>query len=304
MSVSEAFRDVVDESVESTALASRTNGFHLPRCRICRNDQVRTKVNDLLATGASYAMVLRALGEDNAELDKRDRVTIDSIRNHCGRHFPVQNVAKATYREILERRAKANGIDFIEGVATAITPLAFYETVMVKGYETLVDSDTKVDVNTGMVAAGRLQSLMDSRDYDHELLVMKVQLAQICDAVKSTVPQEMWGRSSRSSRSWSSIRRRSTSAPTPSMTQKTIPTTRPSSSTMTTTSSDPAAPAGAERDPSPRAMGTAADVDGTFAVWNIITTFSDNDISAHSGWHNADGRSLVPVTPAEPMSRD
>ena len=136
---------------------------------------------------------LARLGEHNAELDKCDRVTIDSIRNHCGRHFPVQNVAKATYREILERRAKANGVDFVEGVATAITPIAFFETVMVKSYETLVDSDTKVDVNTGIVAAGRLQSLTDSRDYDHELLVMKVQMAAICAAVKSTVPQSMWG---------------------------------------------------------------------------------------------------------------
>ena len=53
--------------------------------------------------------------------------------------------------------------------------------------------DTKVDVNTGIVAAGRLQSLIDSRDYDHDLLVMQVQLAAICAAVKSTVPQEMWG---------------------------------------------------------------------------------------------------------------
>jgi len=43
---------------------------------------VRTKVNDLLATGASYAMVLRALGDDNAKLEQRDRVTFDSIRNH------------------------------------------------------------------------------------------------------------------------------------------------------------------------------------------------------------------------------
>jgi hypothetical protein len=47
-------------------------------------------------------------------------------------------------------------------------------------------------VNTGMVAAGRLQSLIDSRDYGRDLLVMRVQLDQICDAVKSTVPQEMW----------------------------------------------------------------------------------------------------------------
>ena len=51
----------------------------------------------------------------------------------------------------------------MEGVATAITPIAFFETVMVKSYETLVDSNTKVDVDTGIVAAGRLQSLIDSR---------------------------------------------------------------------------------------------------------------------------------------------
>ena len=64
MSVPETGRDIVDESVESTELAPAINGFHLePRCRICRNDEVRTKVNGLLATGASYAMVLRAPSE-------------------------------------------------------------------------------------------------------------------------------------------------------------------------------------------------------------------------------------------------
>ena len=55
-----------------------------------------------------------------------------------------------------------------------------------------VDSDTTVVVNTGIVVAGRLQSLIDSRDYSPDLLVIKVQMDQICDAVKSTVPQEMW----------------------------------------------------------------------------------------------------------------
>ncbi len=75
-----------------------------PGCRICRNDQLRRKVNDLLATGAR---------------------TIDSVRNHCGRRFPVQQVARATYREILERRGSENEVDFVEGVATAITPIAF-----------------------------------------------------------------------------------------------------------------------------------------------------------------------------------
>jgi hypothetical protein len=101
MSVLEMIGDVVDESIE---LPPSINGFHIePRCRVCRDDAVRKKVNDLLATGSSYAMVLRALGEDKAAPGKGDRVTIDSIRNHAARHFPVQQVARATYREIVER---------------------------------------------------------------------------------------------------------------------------------------------------------------------------------------------------------
>ena len=51
MSVSQALATPVDEIVESSALVPR-NGFHLePRCRVCRNDVLRKKVNDLLASG-------------------------------------------------------------------------------------------------------------------------------------------------------------------------------------------------------------------------------------------------------------
>ena len=50
MSLSQALATPVDEIMESSALAPR-NGFHLePRCRVCRNDLVRKKVNDLLAS--------------------------------------------------------------------------------------------------------------------------------------------------------------------------------------------------------------------------------------------------------------
>ena len=193
MSQLPALADVLDETAALNGWAPRHNGFHLePRCRVCRNDTLRIKVNDLLASGASYAMILRALRDDNAKLDKGDQVTIDSIRNHTTRHFPVQNVAKATYRRILEQRAQQNSVDFVEGVATAITPLAFYETVMVKGYETLVDSDTEVDVNTGMIAAGRLQALIDSRASGTRMAEILVQMDHIINAVHDTVPQELW----------------------------------------------------------------------------------------------------------------
>jgi hypothetical protein len=153
---------------------------------------MRKKVNDLLARGASYASTVRALGDENAKLDGGNRVTLDSVRNHSARHFPVQNVARATYREILERRARENAIDFAEGVATAITPMAFLETVMVRGYETPVDPDTEIDVNTAMAAAGRLQAMIESRAGEMSMAEVMVKLGRVIEAVRSTVPREMW----------------------------------------------------------------------------------------------------------------
>jgi hypothetical protein len=193
MSVSEAASGVGDESVESTQFAPGADGFHLePRCRICRSDQVRTKVNDLLAAGASYAMVLRALGDDNANLEKRDQVTIDSVRNHCARHFPVQQVARATYRDILERRAKENSVDFINGVATAITPMALLETVMVKGYQTLVDEHTSVSYRDGMDAALKLAEALRKDEGAHERAQMMAEMGRIIEVVRTFIPAERW----------------------------------------------------------------------------------------------------------------
>ena len=43
---------------------------------------------------------------------------------------------------------------------------------MVKSYETLGDSDTRVDVNTGIVAASRLQAAIGPRDYSIDIAEM------------------------------------------------------------------------------------------------------------------------------------
>jgi hypothetical protein len=177
----------------SLAVGQSLNGFRLePRCRVCRNDTVRQKVNDQLAQGSSYAMIVRALDEDNSKLDLRDRVAIDSVRRHCERHFPVQNAAKATYREIVERRAKENGVDFVNGVANALTPAAYFETVLVRAFESLVDPDAKIDVSTGMAAAGRLQAFIDAHSGQADIADIMVKMNRIIEAIRSTVPEELW----------------------------------------------------------------------------------------------------------------
>jgi hypothetical protein len=161
-----------------------------------RSDEVREKVNGMLAAGAGYAFIVRALAEHNANCDRQDRVTIDSVRNHCQRHITIQQVARATYREIVERRAEQNRVDFVNGVATALTPLAHFEIVMNIAFRSLMDDDAEVSVDTGLRglivrAAEKLQSLLDRRDQGTDIAQMRLQVNQILDAVKSTVPQEM-----------------------------------------------------------------------------------------------------------------
>jgi hypothetical protein len=193
MSVTEVFHSVVDEPVESIESAPSTDGFHLePRCRICRNDSVRTIVNDLLATGASYAQIVRALGDENAALDKCERVTIDSIRNHATRHFPVQQVARATYREIVERRAREAEIDFVNGVATALTPMAVYECVMNRAFRRVVDGDVDVSIDTGLRAAEKLQALIDARAGQADMAGMRAEMGRVIEVVRTFIPAERW----------------------------------------------------------------------------------------------------------------
>jgi hypothetical protein len=183
--------DTADGELPVNEEGQSVNGSHLePRCRVCRNDALRPKVNDLLARGCGYALIVRALEDDNAKLDARDRVTVDSVRNHTARHYPVQNAANATYREILERRAKEANVDFVNGVATAITPIAFLECIMVKAYKTLVDSDAKVDASTGLAAAARLQAYIDAHSEQADVLDVFVKQNRIIAAIQEFVPPE------------------------------------------------------------------------------------------------------------------
>jgi hypothetical protein len=137
-------------------------------------------------------MILRALGEDNATLDKRDRVTIDSIRRHCGRHFPVQQVARATYREILERRAQEAQIDFVNGLTTALTPVALYECVMNAAFRRLVDGDVDVSIDTGLRAAEKLQALTDARAGEADMATVLVKMGRVIETVREFLPPEHW----------------------------------------------------------------------------------------------------------------
>ncbi|ORV56775.1 hypothetical protein AWC06_00740 [Mycobacterium fragae] len=77
-----------------------------PRCRICRDESVRTLVNELLnwhgapiggARGRphaiTYADILRELEPLNAGRDERRRITYDCLWVHAKRHYDFAGIA-------------------------------------------------------------------------------------------------------------------------------------------------------------------------------------------------------------------
>lgn len=160
-----------------------------PRCHVCRDDAKRELVNGMLARGCSYAQIARSMVRPPGEPPLPLAVTVNSVRNHATRHFPVHNVAKAAYREIIERRAAQNRIDFVDGLATAVTPIAYLETIMVKAFGTLVDDATQVGVETGLRAAEKLHRMAGDVDPGAELIRLRVDVGRIIETIKATVPQ-------------------------------------------------------------------------------------------------------------------
>ena len=107
--------------------------------------------DQMLAVGTPDAAILRALVYENAKLDPHDRVTIDSIRDHTSRHFPASSrVTRQPTGRSWSGGLSENQVDFVEGVAIALTPIAFYEVVMAKAFRTLVDDRRGKQSSCGM----------------------------------------------------------------------------------------------------------------------------------------------------------
>ena len=60
-------------------------------------------------------------------------------------------------------------------------------------FRNLVDDDVEVNIDTGLRAAEKLQSLPDRRDQGDDIAELSAQVNRIVGAVKAVVPEQMWG---------------------------------------------------------------------------------------------------------------
>lgn len=161
-----------------------------PRCRVCRDEEVRVLVNKMLAHGMTLRDINDVITPMNRKRSPKERINIHSIREHRKRHFDVQSQANSVYRSILEKRARELNVDYEEGIGSAVTHLAYLDTMIAKGFQTLVREDTVVSYRDGLDAALKRNELVREDAGAVEQARMIAEMDRVITVVKEVCTPE------------------------------------------------------------------------------------------------------------------
>lgn len=188
-----ALRKRVEKEVEQLKLAGRLYQFKEERrCKVCRQPELLPIIHRALSMGATITQIHKDIELYNNKLSKEDRISINSLYNHAKKHFTEDDTARVVYRRILEENARKQEIDYIDGVTNIITPEAFFETAMVRGYQTLVSESSFVDLKTGMEAATKVHQIRQEARDSQEIDDIIYKTNKIMEIIREVVPAEYW----------------------------------------------------------------------------------------------------------------
>ena len=163
-----------------------------PRCRVCRDEVICKTVNKLLARGDTLVDIISTLEAANRSLPQSDKVTYDSLYRHRKRHFDVQNPAWAIHRKIAERRYAEAGKDHEQGIGNMVNHLVFLESMMIKGYETMLEEETVITPKDGLAASLELDEIRRREEGSVDKAKMVAEMSRVINVVRQFVPVEQW----------------------------------------------------------------------------------------------------------------
>ncbi len=190
----------------------RTMGFIWSRDTECaETTRCARKVNHP-ASESSDAMIVRALAADNAEIDNCDRVTVDSVQ---GQRLQAasrvqQTLLSATYREILERRLGGEPDRFRPGGGHGTHAVRLLRGRDEQGVPQPGGRSRRAQRGDRPASRRKPGPVLDGREQGTDVLELKgSDCTRSVEAVQVLLSHRRCGRrSSRSWRSWSTIRRR------------------------------------------------------------------------------------------------
>lgn len=184
---------LVENELHQLELAGRLYQFHVePRCRVCKDDDIRRSVNKMLAFGMSYRDILEALKPVNSTRAKNSKISYDSIYTHRTKHFILQDAAAGVLRHIMEKEAEAHNLDYIRGVGSQLTVFSYLKSLEAKGYANLTDAATKITPELGMQASLKYHELTKEDADVQAVAKLYSDFNTLLTAVKEVVAPEDW----------------------------------------------------------------------------------------------------------------
>lgn len=176
---------IVEEQLNEVRVAGQTYRFRPEtRCRVCRNADLRERVEDLLAVGTTYREILAIIHPSNSQRARRDQISYHSIFNHVeNNHFPIAKAAQGVYRKIQERHAAKFEQNFVKGVGHTVTIMAVLETVLVKGYAAIVDERVPITPELAISAGLKLHELLAKDSGAAQAAEMIARVSRLQEAV-------------------------------------------------------------------------------------------------------------------------
>lgn len=189
----EYFNEVVAAWVEEASMGDQPVST---QCRVCRDPIMRDLVNNLIAHGYTVPDILGTLDKYNLQMrvQGQTEITKSSLYNHRQEHFNIQQPAYAIWRKIQEQHQSAYQQDWQTGVGGILNIVSYLQTMMMRGYETLVNPKVPVSIDQGAWAGLKLDALMARNSDQMDAAQHLAETGRIVEAVRHFIPPEDWPR--------------------------------------------------------------------------------------------------------------
>jgi len=162
----------------------------IPQCKVCTSgDEIRRYVDELLLYPKGYKEILKTIQplEEKLGVEPEDRISYSSIRTHYRNHLPLD---KKQVREVIERQANKKNTSIIDADGTLLTPEAFYEVIVAKGFEDIVSGASRPTLNQTFQAMNIIQKMEEKEKSGYKPEVLVNQLNIILQAIRDVLPVE------------------------------------------------------------------------------------------------------------------
>lgn len=191
----EYFNEVVAAWAEEMQMDNQPSPLH-NQCRVCKDQVIRDLVNHLIANGATIPDILSTLDKHNLKMRSQGEpeITKHSLYNHRKEHFDIQEPAYAIWRRIQEKHQQVYQQDWETGVGGILNVLVYMQTMMMKGYETLINPRYLVTPEQGAWAALKLDALMAQNEAAYDRAQALAEVGRLVEVVRHFVPADDWPR--------------------------------------------------------------------------------------------------------------